>query len=121
TPLWTSCSAKRHCTSGFGASTQWGTTPPLRSTSTACGKRSSRTPPTPGTSGQSGGRGTGSDLEGAFAMFWILFALGSAFFAGITAVLAKICIEQVGSTLATALRTVVVLAFSWLMVFVAGS
>ena len=68
------------------------------------------------------GRGTGSDLEGrAFAMFWILFALGSAFFAGITAVLAKIGIAQVGSTLATALRTVVVLAFSWLMVFVAGS
>ena len=54
-------------------------------------------------------------------MFWILFALGSAFFAGITAVLAKIGIAQVGSTLATALRTVVVLAFSWLMVFVAGS
>ena len=54
-------------------------------------------------------------------MFWLLFALGSAFFAGITAVLAKIGIEKVNSTLATALRTVVVLAFSWLMVFLVGS
>ena len=52
---------------------------------------------------------------------WLFFALGSAFFAGITAVLAKIGIEHVNSTLATALRTVVVLAFSWLMVFVVGS
>ena len=51
----------------------------------------------------------------------LFFALGSAFFAGITAVLAKIGIENVNSTLATALRTVVVLAFSWLMVFVVGS
>ena len=52
---------------------------------------------------------------------WLFFALGSAFFAGITAVLAKIGIENVNSTLATALRTVVVLAFSWLMVFVVGA
>lgn len=52
---------------------------------------------------------------------WLFFALGSAFFAGITAVLAKIGVEHVNSTLATALRTVVVLAFSWLMVFVVGS
>lgn len=52
---------------------------------------------------------------------WLFFALGSAFFAGITAVLAKIGIGNVNSTLATALRTVVVLAFSWLMVFVVGS
>ena len=52
---------------------------------------------------------------------WLFFALGSAFFAGITAVLAKIGIEHVNSTLATALRTIVVLAFSWLMVFVVGS
>lgn len=52
---------------------------------------------------------------------WLFFALDSAFFAGITAVLAKIGIENVNSTLATALRTVVVLAFSWLMVFVVGS
>ena len=54
-------------------------------------------------------------------MLWILFAFGSAFFAGITAVLAKIGIEHINSTLATAVRTVVVLAFSWLMVFVVGS
>ena len=54
-------------------------------------------------------------------MLWLLFALGSAFFAGITAILAKIGIQNVSSTLATALRTVVVLLFSWLMVFVAGS
>ncbi len=54
-------------------------------------------------------------------MLWLLFAFGSAFFAGITAVLAKIGIEHINSTLATAIRTIVVLAFSWLMVFVAGS
>ena len=54
-------------------------------------------------------------------MLWLLFAFGSAFFAGITAVLAKIGIEKVNSTLATALRTMVVLAFSWLMVFLVGS
>lgn len=54
-------------------------------------------------------------------MLWILFAIGSAFFAGITAVLAKIGIENVNSTLATAIRTIVVLMFSWLMVFVVGS
>ena len=52
---------------------------------------------------------------------WLAFAFGSAFFAGITAVLAKIGIEKVNSTLATVLRTIVVLAFSWLMVFVVGS
>ena len=51
---------------------------------------------------------------------WLFFALGSAFFAGITAVLAKIGIENVNSTLATALRTVVVLVMAWVMVFVTG-
>ena len=54
-------------------------------------------------------------------MAWLLFAAGSAFYAGITAVLAKIGIENVNSNLATAVRTVVVLLFSWLMVFVAGA
>lgn len=54
-------------------------------------------------------------------MAWLLFAFGSAIFAGITAVLAKIGIQKVNSTLATALRTIVVLAFSWLMVFLTGS
>lgn len=53
-------------------------------------------------------------------MTWTLFAIGSAVFAGLTAILAKIGIQNVDSTLATALRTIVVLAFSWLMVFVAG-
>ena len=54
-------------------------------------------------------------------MLWLGFALGSAFFAGITAVLAKVGMKNVNSTLATAIRTVVVLVFSWWMVFLAGS
>lgn len=54
-------------------------------------------------------------------MIWLFFALGSAMFAGLTAILAKIGIENVNSTLATALRTVVVLVFSWVMVFIVGS
>lgn len=52
---------------------------------------------------------------------WVLFAFGSALFAGLTAVLAKIGVRDVDSNLATALRTVVVLAFSWLMVLIAGA
>ena len=52
---------------------------------------------------------------------WMLFAAGSALFAGVTAVLAKCGIRKTDSTVATAIRTVVVLAFSWLMVFLAGS
>lgn len=52
---------------------------------------------------------------------WIVFAFGSAFFAGITAILAKCGIRKTDSTVATAIRTIVVLAFSWLMVLVAGS
>ena len=51
---------------------------------------------------------------------WAVFALGSALFAGLTAVLAKVGLRDVDSNLATALRTVVVLAFSWLMVAVTG-
>ena len=50
---------------------------------------------------------------------WVVVAFGSAFFAGITAILAKCGIRQTDSTIATAIRTIVVLAFSWLMVFVA--
>lgn len=53
--------------------------------------------------------------------FGSFFALGSALFAGLTAILAKIGIENVNSTFATALRTVVVLVFSWVMVFIVGS
>ena len=52
---------------------------------------------------------------------WILFAFGSAFFAGITAILAKCGIRKTDSTVATAVRTIVVLLFSWLMVFAVGS
>ncbi len=52
---------------------------------------------------------------------WILCAFGSAFFAGITSILAKIGIQKVNSHLATALRTAVVLVFAWLMVFLVGS
>lgn len=52
---------------------------------------------------------------------WILFAFGSAFFAGITAILAKCGIRKTDSTAATAVRTVIVLVFSWIMVFVTGS
>lgn len=53
-------------------------------------------------------------------MSWLLFAVGSAFFAGITAILAKIGIQSVPSHLATALRTGVVLVFAWGMVFLTG-
>lgn len=52
---------------------------------------------------------------------WILFAFGSAIFAGITSVLAKCGIRNTDSTVATAIRTIVVLIFSWIMVFVVGS
>lgn len=52
---------------------------------------------------------------------WILYAFGSALFAGATSILAKIGIEDVDSHVATALRTSVVLIFSWLMVFIVGS
>ena len=52
---------------------------------------------------------------------WILFAFGSAFFAGITSVLAKCGIKQTDSNLATATRTVVVLVMAFLMTLVVGS
>lgn len=52
---------------------------------------------------------------------WFVFALGSAVFAALTSILAKIGIEGVNSTLATAIRTVVVLAMSWGMVFLTGA
>ena len=52
---------------------------------------------------------------------WIVYALASALFAGLMSVLAKIGIKQVDATLATALRTVVVAVFAWVMVFLAGS
>lgn len=52
---------------------------------------------------------------------WIVFAFGSAVFAGLTAILAKCGIKQTNSTVATAIRTIVVLIFSWIMVFIVGS
>lgn len=52
---------------------------------------------------------------------WILLAFLSAFFAGITAILAKIGIRKTDSTVATAIRTVIVLAFSWIVAWIAGS
>ena len=52
---------------------------------------------------------------------WAAFACGSAFFAGITAILAKCGIRETDSTVATAIRTIVVLAFAWVMVAVVGS
>ena len=51
---------------------------------------------------------------------WFVFALGSALFAALTSILAKVGIEGVNSTLATAIRTVVVLVMAWLMVLVTG-
>lgn len=52
---------------------------------------------------------------------WILFAFGAALFAGVTSILAKIGINNVDSNLATAIRTIVILVFSWMMVFIVGS
>ena len=52
---------------------------------------------------------------------WLLFAILSAVFAALTSILAKIGIEGVNSNLATALRTVVVLAMAWGMVFITGA
>ena len=54
-------------------------------------------------------------------MLWLIMAFLSAFFAGITAILAKCGIRHTDSDLATAIRTLVVLAFAWLVVFVVGS
>lgn len=52
---------------------------------------------------------------------WLFFALGSAFFAGVTAILAKVGIRNTDSNVATALRTSVVVVFSWLMVLITGA
>ena len=46
---------------------------------------------------------------------WVLCAFGSAFFAGITSILAKCGIKKIDSHVATALRTIIVLFFSWLI------
>ena len=52
---------------------------------------------------------------------WIAFSFGSALFAGLTTILAKCGIKNTDSNVATALRTIVVLIFSWIMVFVVGA
>lgn len=52
---------------------------------------------------------------------WVVFSFGSALFAGLTAILAKCGIRQTDSTVATAVRTVIVLAFSWIMVALTGA
>lgn len=52
---------------------------------------------------------------------WILFSFASAFFAGITAILAKIGIKNTDSTVATAIRTSIILLFSWIIVLFVGS
>lgn len=52
---------------------------------------------------------------------WILYATGSAFFAGITSVLAKCGISKTDSDVATAIRTIVVLVFSWVMTLITGT
>lgn len=52
---------------------------------------------------------------------WMLYAVGSSFFAGITAILAKCGIKKTDSNVATAIRTVIVLLFSWLMVLITGT
>lgn len=52
---------------------------------------------------------------------WIIYAIGSSFFAGITSILAKCGIKKADSNVATAIRTVVVLVFSWFMVLMTGT
>lgn len=52
---------------------------------------------------------------------WVFYAIGSAVFAGLTSILAKCGIRKTDATVATAIRTIVVLLFAWLMVFVVGS
>lgn len=52
---------------------------------------------------------------------WFIFALGSAVFAALTSILAKIGIDGVNSNLATAIRTMIVVAMAWVMVFITHS
>ena len=60
-------------------------------------------------------------MTGGIDGMWIFYAIGSSFFAGITAILAKCGIKKTDSNVATAIRTVVVLVFSWLMVLITGT
>lgn len=52
---------------------------------------------------------------------WLIMAVMSAFFAGVTSILAKCGIKKTDSDIATVLRTIVVLLFSWVMVLIVGS
>ena len=52
---------------------------------------------------------------------WLFYAISSAFFAGVTSILAKCGIRKTDSTVATAVRTIVILIFSWIIVFLVGS
>ena len=52
---------------------------------------------------------------------WVVFAFASALFAGLTSVLAKCGIKNTDSNVATAIRTIIVLIFSWIMVFISGA
>ena len=60
-------------------------------------------------------------LAGTIVFMWLLFAILSAVFAALTSILAKIGIAGINSNLATAIRTVVVLAMAWGMVFITGA
>lgn len=64
---------------------------------------------------------TGECLEMEEWNMWVLCAFGSALFAGVTAILAKCGIKNTDSNVATALRTIMVLIFSWIMVFLSGA
>lgn len=52
---------------------------------------------------------------------WVIFAFCSSFFAGVTSILAKCVIKKTDSDVATAVRTIIVLLFAWLMVLISGS
>lgn len=65
--------------------------------------------------------GCNSSYKRGRVLMWVLYALGSAFFAGATSILAKVGIKDVDSHVATAIRTIIVLIFSWIMVFIVGS
>lgn len=60
-------------------------------------------------------------VERVMCSMWLFYAIGSSFFAGITAILAKCGIKKTDSDVATAIRTVVVLLFSWIMVLMTGT
>jgi bacterial/archaeal transporter family protein len=68
----------------------------------------------------SGGLNLAAFRAKPLGMTWVVWAILSAFFAGITAVLAKVGVEHVNSSLATAIRTTVILVITWAVAFVAA-